>query len=177
MLAQIFATFGLAVFLRSAVQAIWGVDFLVVKTPLVEGRISVGGLFLGLPRLVASVDSLAAFAGLHLFISRTETGLALQATSQDRQAASLMGSDTPRMFALGWGIGAGCVGVAARPHGLPDAPDDRRAVPGAAPQVVAQISQVITRLNRERRADHRVHRAERGAGPEPGPSRVAARAG
>lgn len=43
MLAQIFATFGLAVFLRSAAQALWGVDFLVVKNPLVEGRISVGG--------------------------------------------------------------------------------------------------------------------------------------
>jgi hypothetical protein len=35
MLAQIFATFGLAVFLRSTAQALWGVDFLVVKNPLV----------------------------------------------------------------------------------------------------------------------------------------------
>ena len=63
-------------------------------------------------QLVASAGSLAAFAGLHWFISRTETGLALQATAQDRQAASLMGIDTQRMFALGWGIGAACVGVA-----------------------------------------------------------------
>jgi branched-chain amino acid transport system permease protein len=99
MLAQIFATFGLAVFLRSAAQAVWGVDFLVVKSPLMEGRISVAGLFLGLPQLVASAGSLAAFAGLHWFISRTETGLALQATAQDRQAVSLMGIDTQRMFA------------------------------------------------------------------------------
>jgi branched-chain amino acid transport system permease protein len=37
MLAQIFATFGLAVFLRSTAQALWGVDFLVVKNPLVAG--------------------------------------------------------------------------------------------------------------------------------------------
>ena len=112
MLAQIFATFGLAIFLRAAAQALWGVDFLVVKNPLVEGRISVAGLFLGLPQVVASAGALAAFAGLHWFISRTETGLALQATAQDRQAASLMGIDTQRMFALGWGIGAACVGVA-----------------------------------------------------------------
>jgi len=112
MLAQIFATFGLAVFLRSAAQALWGADFLVVKNPLVEGRISLGGLFLGLPQLVASAGSLLAFGALHWFISRTETGLALQATAQDRQAASLMGIDTQRMFALGWGIGAACLGVA-----------------------------------------------------------------
>ena len=112
MLAQIFATFGLAIFLRSAAQAIWGVDFHLVKDPLVQGRISLGGLFIGLPQLVASVGALLAFVFLNWFISRTETGLALQATSQDRQAASLMGINTERMFALGWGIGAACVGVA-----------------------------------------------------------------
>ncbi len=112
MLAQIFATFGLGVFLRSAAQALWGVDFHLVKDPLVQGRISLGGLFIGLPQLVASVGALLAFVFLNWFISRTETGLALQATAQDRQAASLMGINTERMFALGWGIGAGCVGVA-----------------------------------------------------------------
>jgi branched-chain amino acid transport system permease protein len=112
MLAQVFATFGLAVFLRSAAQALWGVDFRLVKEPWVQGRVSVGGLFIGLPQLVASAGALAAFAFLYWFIRRTETGLALRATAQDRQAASLMGIDTERMFALGWGIGAACVGVA-----------------------------------------------------------------
>ena len=60
----------------------------------------------------ASLAALAAFAGLYLFLSRSETGLALTATAQDRQAASLMGIDTQRMFALGWVIGGACVGVA-----------------------------------------------------------------
>ena len=112
MLAQIFATFGLAVFLRSTAQALWGVDFRLVKDPLVSGRISLGGLFIGLPQLVASVGALAAFAFLYWLIRKTETGRALQATAQDRQAAALMGIDTQWMFALGWGIGAACVGVA-----------------------------------------------------------------
>src|SRR5712692_5497725 len=112
MLAQIFATFGLAIFLRSAAQALWGADFQLVKDPLIQGRISLGGLFIGMPQLAASVGALLAFVFLNWFISRTETGLALQATAQDRQAASLMGINTQRMFALGWGIGAACVGVA-----------------------------------------------------------------
>ena len=111
-LAQIFATFGLAIFLRAAAQALWGVDFRVIKNPLVDGRLAVGGLFIGLPQLTASLGALLAFGFLHWFIARTETGLALQATAQDRQAASLMGIDTQRMFALGWGIGAACVGAA-----------------------------------------------------------------
>jgi branched-chain amino acid transport system permease protein len=112
MLAQIFATFGLAVFLRSAAQFIFGVDFRLIRKPWIQGRISLGGLFIGLPQLTASLAALAAFGFLHWFITRTETGLALQATAQDRQAASLMGINTERMFALGWGIGSACVGVA-----------------------------------------------------------------
>jgi branched-chain amino acid transport system permease protein len=112
MLAQIFATFGLAVFLRSGAQALWGADFHLVKEPLVQGRLAVGGVFIGLPQLVASAGALLAFALLYAFITRTETGLALQATAQDRQAASLMGIDTQRMFALGWALGGACVGVA-----------------------------------------------------------------
>ena len=112
MLAQIFATFGLAVFLRSGAQALWGADFHLVKDPLVQGRVAVGGVFIGLPQLVASAGALLAFGLLYWFITRTETGLALQATAQDRQAASLMGIDTQRMFALGWAIGGACVGVA-----------------------------------------------------------------
>jgi len=55
---------------------------------------------------------LLAFAGLYVFINRSDTGLALQATAQDREAASLMGIPTDRMYALGWGIGSACVGVA-----------------------------------------------------------------
>jgi branched-chain amino acid transport system permease protein len=112
MLAQIFATFGLAVFLRSAAQALWGADFHLVKEPLVQGRLTVAGLFIGLPQLTASAGALLAFGVLYWFITRTETGLALQATAQDRQAASLMGIDTQAMFALGWAIGGACVGVA-----------------------------------------------------------------
>lgn len=112
MLAQICATFGLAVFLRALAQFLWTPDFRTITHPLVEGRIEVMGIFLGLPQVVASLGCLIAFALLYFFIARTETGLALQATAQDRAAAALMGIPTERMFALGWGIGSACVGVA-----------------------------------------------------------------
>jgi branched-chain amino acid transport system permease protein len=112
MLAQICATFGLAVFLRALAQFLWTPDFRSIANPLVEGRVEVAGVFMGLPQIVASVGCLLAFGFLYLFITRTETGLALQATAQDRQAAELMGIPTDRMFALGWGVGAACVGVA-----------------------------------------------------------------
>lgn len=111
-LAQICATFGLSVFLRSLAQFLWSPDFRTVNDPLVAGRLEIAGMFIGTPQLVASAGCLAAFIFLYWFITRTETGLALQATAQDRQAAALMGIRTGRMFALGWGIGAACVGFA-----------------------------------------------------------------
>ncbi|MFB3819684.1 MAG: branched-chain amino acid ABC transporter permease [Candidatus Methylomirabilales bacterium] len=112
MLAQIFATFGLGIFLRAAAQFLWTPDFRQVADPLVQGPVRVFGISVGLPQLVASGASLLAFAFLYWFITKTETGAALEATAQDRQAAALMGINTERMFTLGWGISSACVGVA-----------------------------------------------------------------
>jgi branched-chain amino acid transport system permease protein len=62
--------------------------------------------------LITGGVCLLSFAALWWFVTRTETGLGLQATAQDRQAAAVMGIATERMFALGWAIGLGCVGIA-----------------------------------------------------------------
>lgn len=112
MLAQICGTFGLAVALRATAQFLWTPDFRTISDPLIAGRVQIGPIFIGLPQLIAGAICLLAFVLLWLFVTRTETGLALQATAQDRQAAAVMGIPTERMSALGWAIGLGCVGVA-----------------------------------------------------------------
>jgi branched-chain amino acid transport system permease protein len=112
MLAQIFATFGLGIFLRAAAQFLWTPDFRQVSEPLVQGPVRLFGVSVGLAQLVAALASLLAFGLLIWFITKTETGAALEATAQDRQAASLMGINTERMYTLGWGISSACVGVA-----------------------------------------------------------------
>jgi branched-chain amino acid transport system permease protein len=112
MLAQIFATFGLGIFLRAAAQFLWTPDFRQVSEPLVQGPVRIFGVSVGLPQFVAALASLLAFGLLIWFITKTETGAALEATAQDRQAASLMGINTERMYTLGWGISSACVGVA-----------------------------------------------------------------
>ncbi|MDX2202241.1 MAG: branched-chain amino acid ABC transporter permease [Hyphomicrobiaceae bacterium] len=112
MLAQVCGTFGLAVALRAGAQFLWTPDFRTISNPLMAGRVQLGGLYIGQPQLVAGAVCLLAFVLLYLFVTRTETGLALQATAQDRQAAAVMGIPTERMSALGWAIGLGCVGVA-----------------------------------------------------------------
>jgi len=112
MLIQICATFGLSIFIRALAQYLWTPDFRNVDQPLLEGRIEIGSLFIGQPQFFAALACLLAFFMLYLFVTRTETGLALQATAQDREAAEILGIPSNRMFALGWAIGLGCVGVA-----------------------------------------------------------------
>ena len=111
-LAQLITTFGLGIFLRSFAQFLWSGNYRTIDNPWVKGRLEVGGIFIGLPQLVASAMAVIAFGFLYWFINRTETGKALQATSEDKEAAALVGINSDRMFALGWGIGAACVGVA-----------------------------------------------------------------
>ena len=112
MLAQVCGTFGLAVALRAGAQFLWTPDFRTIANPWIAGRVQIGGIFIGGPQLVSGAVCLLSFVALWLFVTRTETGLGLQATAQDRQAAAVMGIPTERMSALGWAIGLGCVGVA-----------------------------------------------------------------
>ena len=112
MLIQICATFGLSIFIRALAQFLWTPDFRTVDKPLLEGRIEIANVFIGQPQFFASVVCLFAFVLLYLFVTKTETGLALQATAQDREAAEILGIPSNKMFAIGWAIGLGCVGVA-----------------------------------------------------------------
>ncbi|MCL4486760.1 MAG: branched-chain amino acid ABC transporter permease [Chloroflexi bacterium] len=117
MVAQIFATFGLGIFLANGAQFLWSPDFRVVQNPwlgqLAGGLVRLpGGVYLGVPQLGAAVLAGVAFAALYLFITRTKTGLALQAVAEDKEAAALMGINSQRMYDVGWFLGLACVGVA-----------------------------------------------------------------
>lgn len=112
MSAQIFATFGLMIFLQAAAQFFWSPDYRVIQAPLLSGGVNLFGLHAGRPQLVAALGALLTTAFIYWFIKKTETGRALQAVAEDQEAASLMGINSDRTFALAWGLGAACVGVA-----------------------------------------------------------------
>lgn len=112
MLAQIFATFGLGVFLQNAAQFLWRPDFRTLGDTWVTGRFALAGVFVSGPQVAAAAGAVITTGALWWLLSRTEVGRALLATAEDRQAASLMGINPDRMFAFAWGLGAACVGVA-----------------------------------------------------------------
>lgn len=112
MLSQIFSTFGLMILFRGIAQFLWKPDFRTVENSLASGNFTFGGLYFGIPHVVAGLGAVLATGIVWWFINRTRLGAALEATAQDKEAAQLMGIPSNRMFALAWGIGAACAGVA-----------------------------------------------------------------
>ena len=111
-LLQVFTTFGLMILLRGVAQFLWKPDFRMIGNTSVSGHVSLLGIQLGLPQVVAGVGAVLTTLAVYLFLTRTRAGTALEATAADREAAQLMGIDSQRMFTLAWGIGAACAGVA-----------------------------------------------------------------
>ena len=112
MLSQIFTTFGLMIFFRGLAQYLWKPDFRTIEKSLVSGQTSLFGIQLGTPQIVAGFGAIVITGALYLFLTRTRMGAALEATAADKEAAQLMGIDSQRMFALAWGVGAACAGLA-----------------------------------------------------------------
>jgi branched-chain amino acid transport system permease protein len=113
---QIFATIGLLFLLQNAVVAGFTSDYRFVGDSILVrlsgAKLTVLGITFGVPLLAAAGLALLLFLALYLFIERTEFGLALQATSEDREAAMLVGIRPTHMFAVAWGLGAALVAIA-----------------------------------------------------------------
>ncbi len=114
LLSQIFVTFGLLIFMRGMAQTLFGPDFRGVQDSWLRGqRVVIGDIVMPGPQLAAAVGSVLFTGAIGWFIWRTRLGKALQATSQDRDAALMMGINPSKMFALAWLIGGAATGVAA----------------------------------------------------------------
>ena len=108
---QVFATFGLLLFLQAGANFLWKADVQTIPDNWSTGHFQVAGLFFNRPEVVSAVGAFVTALALFWFIHRTEVGLALQATADDPQAARLMGINTDRMYALAWGVAASTMGV------------------------------------------------------------------
>ena len=113
---QIFATVGLFFFTQNSVVALFTSDYRFINnsflTRLSGANVSVLGIRIGFPLVVGGFIALVLFVILYLLIDRTDFGLALQATAEDREAAMLVGVRPQRMYAVAWGLGTALVAVA-----------------------------------------------------------------
>lgn len=70
------------------------------------------GIRMSIPRLIAFLASLVISTGLFLFLQYTRVGKAIRAVSQNRNAALLMGVNVKFIYMLTFGIGAAVTAVA-----------------------------------------------------------------
>jgi branched-chain amino acid transport system permease protein len=113
MVAQLFGTFGLMLFLRYFVMFIMGPSPKTIQQGILVGKtVSLGWLAFDVSKLAAAGISILLFMLIYWMIEKTKLGRALRATSIEAEAAMYMGIDTEKMNALAWGIGGATVTVA-----------------------------------------------------------------
>jgi branched-chain amino acid transport system permease protein len=108
---QLLATGGVLFFLQSAATVLFGIEFknLGLRLPVLK----LSGMFISYSRLLAFGAALIGMVLVYLFLSRTYTGTAIRAISQDRQIMALMGVDTRRIYLITSAVGGGLAGLAA----------------------------------------------------------------
>jgi len=111
LLSQIAATFALVLIIRYGAEAWFGPFTRRIVTSYTGEVINLGPLILPLARLLALIVSIIVVLVLYIFLTRTYVGIALRATSQDREAAQLHGINVSTMYKLAFGLGTGIAAI------------------------------------------------------------------
>lgn len=109
---QIFTTVGLSVVLQNVALVAWAGDFRFVRPWHLSTVIRAGATTFNLSQVVAFLIAVGLTVALVAFMKWTHAGRVMRATAQDRDAATLMGIDTDRVYRLTFAIGIAAVGAA-----------------------------------------------------------------
>jgi branched-chain amino acid transport system permease protein len=111
-LHDMIAAIGILLFLEAGAQAIWGADFHRMQSPYGQ-LVEIFGLTTVAQRLLIIAGAVVLVAVLHLFLTRTTTGLTIIAMAQNRDGAALVGIDATRVTLLVFAISGALAAVAA----------------------------------------------------------------
>jgi len=111
-LNEIFISIGLIYILENAAALIWTDEWREIESPYSEMTITLAGVRFPLDYLIIIGVTVLILIALWAFLRRTRSGKAVRATSQNRNAAMLMGINVEKMDMLSFGIGAGLAGAA-----------------------------------------------------------------
>jgi branched-chain amino acid transport system permease protein len=118
-LDALIATLGIALFLALLEKELFGTATQFAPSPVGDWKVTILGATLIGPRIIALVAAAAVAVAVYLFFSRTRFGLAVRATTGDRNVAQLMGVRVNRVYVFAWvtagalaGLGAALLGPA-----------------------------------------------------------------
>ena len=111
-LAVLITAIGVSYFLQSIAQLIFGAKSRPVTLPSF-GNLSVGSAQISVATLITLVAGAVIMVALTLFVKFTRTGRAMQAVSEDRGAAQLMGVNVNRIIMITFAIGSALAAFAS----------------------------------------------------------------
>lgn len=110
---QILLTIGIGLVLANTAMLLFTADYRILSTSYSSSSVGVGGdVRLSTPLLYCFLITAVITAALYWFLVKTDTGHAIRATAQDRDAAQLMGVNVRNMGVLAFGLGASLAGAA-----------------------------------------------------------------
>lgn len=108
----IIVTTGIWYMLDNLALMLFGAEYRTINIPSVSKAISIFGVYAPLSKIIGFFISLIVSGALFWFLQYSKMGKAIRATSQDRDAASLMGINQYRVYNITFGIGTAICGIA-----------------------------------------------------------------
>jgi branched-chain amino acid transport system permease protein len=115
---SILVTFALALLIEGILNVAYKTNYRSINPSYVNHSFNVAGYQIGAVRLYAFLLSMALLGLLYLLLHHTRFGLAVRATVQNPQSAQLLGVDSARVSALGFGLGAATAAAAGSVFGM-----------------------------------------------------------
>jgi branched-chain amino acid transport system permease protein len=109
---QILLTIGLGLIMSNTIMLLFTSDYKILTTSYSSGSVDLAGISVSQPLAISFVITATITAVLYWFLRKTDTGQAIRATAQDREAAQLMGINVRWMSILAFGIGSALAGTA-----------------------------------------------------------------
>lgn len=109
---QILLTIGLGLIMSNSVMLAFTSDYKILSTTYSSSSVTILGISISIPLVISFAITVAITAALYWFLLKTDTGQAIRATAQDREAARLMGINVKRMSIIAFGLGSALAGTA-----------------------------------------------------------------
>jgi branched-chain amino acid transport system permease protein len=105
-------TAGFSLLIANVALFSWTGDYRTIKLPYAITPLRPFGIAVPIPLALAFALATAITLALYLFLARTDLGRAIRATSQNPEAAALMGIDAGRVSMVTFGLGSALAGAA-----------------------------------------------------------------
>jgi len=105
-------TFGLQILLANVCLLIWKADFRSIRVPYARLGVEIGPVVMPSVRLGIFIAAMVLTFLFYLFLRKTKTGVAINATALNFEGAKTVGVDVMQIYAITYGVGAALAAAA-----------------------------------------------------------------